>query len=104
MAESITDRKLKRVKQLLKGSKAQIKDVFRQSGFGNIAYATKLFRETVGMTPENWRKGQYAAAAGTMAAASRQSGQLERLTDISGADAAPLQQWKCRWARVIPPE
>ncbi|MBR3223557.1 MAG: GNAT family N-acetyltransferase [Kiritimatiellae bacterium] len=90
VAESITDRKLESVKQLLANSEVQIKDAFRRSGFGNVAYATKLFRETFGITPENWRREQRAAMSGAAASAPRRSGQLERLSDISNADAASL--------------
>ena len=90
VAESITGRKLENVKQLLANSGVQIKDAFKRSGFGNVAYATKLFRETFGITPENWRKERRAAMAGTGSSTPRRNGQLERLTDISDADATSL--------------
>ena len=92
VTESITDRKLKNAKQMLTRSQIQIKDIFRRSGFGNIAYATKLFKETFGMTPEKWRKEQCAAMTGTTISASRQKDQLERLSDISDGDAPMLRK------------
>ena len=92
VAESITDRKLKNVKQLLAKSRIQIKDVFRRSGFGNIAYATKLFKGTFGMTPEKWRKEQHAAISGAAISAPKRNGQLERLSDISDGDAPMLRK------------
>jgi phosphinothricin acetyltransferase len=92
VAENITDRKLKSVKHLLANSKLQIKDIFRRSGFGNIAYATNLFRKTVGMTPENWRKEQQAAISKTATAELKRNGQLERLVDISDNDATKLRE------------
>lgn len=92
VAESITDRKLKNVKQLLAKSRIQVKDAFRRSGFGNIAYATKLFKETFGMTPEKWRKEQCDALADAAIAAPKRNGQLERLSEISDDDAAMLRK------------
>lgn len=92
VAEIITDRKLENVKQLLAKSKTQIKDAFRRSGFGNVAYATKLFKETLGTTPKKWRKEQCAAASDADIPAPRQNGQLERLTDISDGDATMLRK------------
>ena len=92
VAENITDRKLKSVKHLLANSKLQIKDIFRRSGFGNIAYATNLFRKTFGMTPENWRKEQQAATSKTATAELKRNGQLERLVDISDNDATKLRE------------
>ena len=92
VAENITDRKLKSVKHLLASSKLQIKDIFRRSGFGNIAYATNLFRKTVGMTPENWRKVQQAAISKTATAELKRNGQIERLIDISDNDATKLRE------------
>ena len=91
VAESITDRKLKNVKQLLTNSRIQIKDIFRRSGFGNIAYATKLFKQTFGMTPEKWRKTQCTAISGSLISAPKWNGQLEQLTDLSSADAICLR-------------
>ena len=90
VAESITERKLESVKRLLTNSGAQIKDAFKRSGFGNVAYATKLFRETFGITPENWRKERRAAMAGAGSSEPKRSGQLEQLADISDADATSL--------------
>ena len=92
VAESITARKLRSVKNLLANSPLQIKDIFKQSGFGNVAYATKLFRETIGTPPENWRKKQRAARSNVSTAMPRRSGQLERLTNISESDAMRLHE------------
>lgn len=92
VAESITDRKLKNVKQLLSNSRIQIKDIFRRSGFGNIAYATKLFKQTFGMTPEKWRKEQCTAMPIATIPAPKQNGQLERLSDISDDEAKMLRK------------
>ena len=59
VAEYITRRKLEEVKRLLVSSQLQVKEIFKRSGFGNITYATSLFRKTEGMTPEDWRRQQH---------------------------------------------
>ena len=92
VAKSITDRKLKNVKQLLTKSDIKIRHVFRRSGFGNIAYATKLFKETFGVTPEKWRKDQCASILDAAISKPTRNENLERLSDISDDDATTLHK------------
>ena len=87
VAEHITDHKLRRVRELLASSQRPVKDIFRRAGFDNAAYATRLFRSAAGVTPESWRKlhaPQDKAPAGDTS--------VERLTDISEADARRLAE------------
>ena len=62
----------------------RIKDAFRHSGFGNIAYATELFRKRTGKSPNAWRREQTSASQPPRRAA------VERLDVISPADAIRL--------------
>ena len=87
VAERITDRKLERIRELLATSQRPVKDIFRRAGFDNVAYATRLFGSAVGVTPEAWRN--LHAQRGKAPAASPS---VERLTDLSEADARRLAE------------
>ena len=84
VAKTITEQKLERVKQLLADPDARVKDAFARSGFGNITYATELFRKKTGKSPNDWRRDMAAPAT----AASRAA--VERLYGLSAEDASRL--------------
>lgn len=90
VAKCIIDRKLEHAKQLLSDSRIPVKDAFARSGFGNVAYAITLFRETVGKTPESWRQDQLPTYADSTNSR-KPADTLEQLTALSQKDAAQLQ-------------
>ena len=92
VAKCIVERRLAHAKRLLSGSRLQVKDVFAQSGFGNVAYAIRLFRKAVGKTPEAWRRDQVPRADTTSSSGRRQNGGFERLTSVTREDARQLQR------------
>lgn len=92
VAKCITDRKLEHVKRLLSDSRISVKKAFTLAGFGNAAYAVRLFRETFGKTPESWRQEQLSAETSVSGTRHRQTDALEQLTSITAQDTAQLQK------------
>lgn len=92
VSKCIIDNKLGHVKRLLSDAPIQVKDAFAQAGFGNIAYAIRLFRESFGMTPKSWRKERLSVAESSAGPCRGPADELERLTTISRKDAERLQR------------
>ena len=92
VAKCITDRKLEHAKRLLSDSRISVKKAFTQVGFGNIAYAVRLFRETFGKTPESWRQEELSIEAPVNGTRRKQTDALEQLTSITAQDTAQLQK------------
>ena len=84
VTEMITERRIEMAKQLLADPDVRVKDAFSRSGFGNVAYATELFRKKTGKSPNDWRRGLTPPAKATRRAA------VERLDGLSAADASRL--------------
>lgn len=55
-SDYVINTRLKRAKELLKDSKMRIYEVARHVGYHNLAYFSKQFRDTFGMTPGEYRK------------------------------------------------
>jgi len=49
---------LQRMKELLTSTNLNISDIARQSGFENVRYMTKVFRDAIGTTPSDFRRAQ----------------------------------------------
>ena len=77
--------------RLLAESDATVKNVFKQSGFGDISHATKMFKKATGASPEAWRAA-HSAAANRGAAAKRSPAEFELLDGISQKDEADLRR------------
>ena len=92
VAKCITNRKLEHAKRLLSDNRISVKKAFTQAGFGNSAYAVRLFRETFGKPPESWRQEQLSVEAPINGTRRRQTDALEQLTSITAQDAAQLQK------------
>ena len=92
VSRCISGHKLEHVKRLLSDSGLSVKTAFAQAGFGNVAYAVRLFRETFGKTPESWRQEQFPAEAPVNGTRRRQTDALEQLTTVAARDAAQLQK------------
>jgi len=99
VAELITEQKIERARRLLSDAGLSVQGALAQAGFGNIAYATRVFRESTGCTPESWRKQQQPAVTPV-----KKSGTndlvFERLTDLSSADARTLKAL----SRILTPD
>jgi len=89
VTEKITERKIAAARRLLTETDLSIKEVFRQSGFGDVSNATKLFKSTIGLSPVAWRAQQATGKPAEVSAKSHTSG-LEPLSDISPEDAKAL--------------
>ena len=92
VSKCISAHKLEFAKRLLSDSRISVKKAFAQAGFGNVAYAVRLFRETFGKTPECWRQEQFPVEAPGTGARHRQTDALEQLTSITAQDAAQLRK------------
>ena len=92
VTKCITDRKFEHAKRLLSVSRISVKKAFTQAGFGNAAYAVRLFRETFGETPESWRQEQLSTEASVNGTRRRQTDALEQLTSITAQDTTQLQK------------
>ena len=92
VSKCIADRKLEYAKRLLSDSRISVKKAFAQAGFGNVAYAVRLFRETFGKTPESWRQERLPAEVPVNGTRRSQTDALEQLTSISARDAARLHK------------
>ena len=92
VAKCITDRKLEQAKRLLSDNRISVKKAFTQAGFGNAAYAVRLFRETFGKTPESWRQEQLSAEASVNGTRRKQTDALEQLTSVTAQDTAQLKK------------
>jgi len=91
VTETIADRKIASVLRLLADTDLPVKDVFRQSGFSDVPYATKLFKKTTGATPETWREKRTQSGKGKVSADTNRDFRFERLTDIRPDDAKTLK-------------
>ena len=49
---------VQRMKELLISTNLNIADIARQSGFANVRYMTKVFREAIGTTPSGFRRAE----------------------------------------------
>lgn len=87
LSKRILERKIEETKRLLAGSSISVKDAFRKSGFGNIAYATSLFKSTIGMTPEAWRRAHTGKSDKAAC-----EGPFSRLEELSEADSQRLRE------------
>ena len=85
VSKRIAERKIEESKRLLAGSSISVKNAFARSGFGNVAYATTLFKAMTGKTPEAWRKEKAAVSEGGCAPSP-----FSRLEDVTDADARSL--------------
>ena len=92
VSKCISGHKLEYAKQLLSDSRNSVKKAFAQAGFGNVAYAVRLFRETFGKTPESWRQEQFPVEASVTGTRRKHTDTLEQLTSITARDAAQLQR------------
>ena len=91
VARIIAERKMESVMRLLAESDATVKNVFKQSGFGDISHATKMFKKATGVSPEAWRAAHSQAMEnGPDAAAKPGAPKFELLCDISPKDEADL--------------
>ena len=90
VSEKIKERKIASVLRLLAETDLPVKEIFRQSGFNDIPYATKLFRKTTGVSPEAWRTAKAEASATT--ARQNRTVRFERLSEISSADGEALKR------------
>ena len=52
----LTDKRIEKAKELLAGTSLPVNAVAMHVGYSNFAYFTKLFRETTGVTPNEYRK------------------------------------------------
>ncbi len=50
--------KVKKAQDLLRGTELSITDIAAQTGFGNITYFEKVFKQTTGQSPAQYRKHQ----------------------------------------------
>ena len=90
VARIIAERKMESAMRLLAETDISVKNAFRQSGFGDVSHATKLFKKTTGASPETWRAKRSAAAASGEDRA-RKSG-FGQLSDLTSADEADLNR------------
>lgn len=58
--EYLTICRIRKAKQLLEGSDLSITDIAAQSGFGNITYFEKVFKQMTGQTPRQYRSKLHA--------------------------------------------
>lgn len=58
LSEFINDLRLRFVANMLRNSNHDIADIIFESGFGNISWASELFKKKYGMTMSQYRKGQ----------------------------------------------
>ena len=86
----IVEKKLESAMRLLAETDISVKNAFAQSGFGDISYATKLFKNTTGASPKTWRSKNSATAANGEASA-RKSGFLP-LSDLTPTDESDLKR------------
>ena len=93
VAEKITERRVAAAARLLADTDIPIKEVFRQTGFGDVSHATKVFKKATGVSPTAWR-GQKAAAQGGPAAegAEGRDFRFERLARIEPADGTAIRK------------
>lgn len=56
LSEFINDLRLRFISNMLKNSNHDIADIVFESGFGNISWASELFKERYGMTMSEYRK------------------------------------------------
>jgi len=91
VARMIAERKMESVMRLLAESDTPVKNAFKQSGFGDISHATKMFKKATGASPEAWRAA-HSAAANRGAAAKRSPAEFELLDGISQKDEADLRR------------
>ncbi len=56
-SEFINDLRLRMIANMLKNSNHDIADIIFESGFGNISWASELFKKKYGMTMSEYRKG-----------------------------------------------
>lgn len=88
ITEMIANRRIDTAKRLLANPHTSIKDVFRSAGFGNISYATRLFRKRTGLSPHDWRlslRQQDDTPPGKTVG-------IERLTTLSEQDAKRMAE------------
>ena len=90
VARMIAEKKMESAMRLLAETDISVKNAFKQSGFGDISHATKLFKKATGASPETWRAKRYTAAANGEKC-TRQSG-FEQLSDLTSADEADLKR------------
>ena len=90
VARIIVEKKMESAMRLLAETDISVKNAFKQSGFGDISHATKLFKKATGASPETWRAKRYTAAANGEKC-TRQSG-FEQLSDLTSADEADLKR------------
>lgn len=57
LSEFVNDLRLKFIANMLKNSNHDIADIVYESGFGNISWASELFRKKYGVTMSGYRKG-----------------------------------------------
>ena len=57
LSEFVNDLRLKFIANMLKNSNHDIADIIYESGFGNISWASELFRKKYGVTMSGYRKG-----------------------------------------------
>lgn len=58
IAKYLKDFRIKKAQYLLKETPKKIKQVGEEVGFNNYSYFIKTFRQSVGVTPDNFRKGK----------------------------------------------
>ena len=58
LSEFVNDLRLRFVANMLRNSNHDIADIIFESGFGNISWASELFKKKYGMTMSDYRKGQ----------------------------------------------
>lgn len=85
VSKHISKRKIESAQRLLAESSISVQNAFRQSGFGNIAYATFLFKSITGKSPQAWRK-EHKIQSSVREPASA----FSRLETLSEADAKSL--------------
>lgn len=92
ITEIINDRKLENAKNLLTSTAIPVKNIFKQSGFGDISYATKYFKKKLGSSPEKWRQAHRVPTDFAETREENSEPKLERLTEIEKTDAAALKK------------
>jgi len=92
VAETIVERKISSVLRLLSDTDLPIKEVFKQSGFSDVPYATKFFKKSAGTTPEIWRRQNAKSSQSSATPSRHRDFRFERLSDIDAGDGAALKQ------------